>query len=68
MEFKTYNLEKYFMKFKILLCRIFGHKVSRVQLAIFEIKNNPVNIERHGYSSITCPRCLKEFNPDPKKE
>ncbi len=55
------------MKFKQFLCKIFGHKITQVQLMIFEIKNNPVNVQRRGYFQITCPRCNEKFDPDPDK-
>lgn len=46
------------------LCSIIGHKFSQFDLLIFKIKNNPLNVERHGFSSITCPRCKCVFDPD----
>jgi hypothetical protein len=50
------------MKLKKWICKIIGHKFSPIELIIFEIKNNPVNVARHGYSPITCPRCKKYFD------
>lgn len=46
-----------------LMCKIFGHKFNQVELMIFEIKNNPRNVAKNGYSSLTCPRCKEVFNP-----
>jgi len=46
-----------------LLCKLLGHKFTTLDLIVFEIKNSPINVEKHGYSSITCPRCKQEFNP-----
>lgn len=51
------------MKLKKWICKIIGHKFSSIELIIFEIKNSPVNVARHGYSSITCPRCKEIFDP-----
>lgn len=45
------------------ICKIFGHKFNQTQLAIFEIRNNPENVRRHGFTSITCPRCKTLFDP-----
>ncbi len=46
-------------------CKVIGHKISEVEKIIFEIKNSPVNVARIGYSTITCPRCGKVFDPTP---
>jgi hypothetical protein len=52
--------------YKTWLCKVIGHKFTQPELAVFEIKNNPVNVAIHGYSPITCPRCKEVF--DPSKE
>jgi len=56
------------LKIREWICKIFGHKISQTQLLVFQIKNNPVNVQRHGYSTITCPRCKALFNPEPKPD
>ena len=45
------------MAVKETLCKLFGHKISRTEWVIWKIKNNPINVMRHGYSPLTCPRC-----------
>ena len=55
---------------KTLMCKAFGHKISQASWLIFEIKNNPNNVAKHGYSTITveiyaCPRCKRVFDPTP---
>ncbi len=52
------------MKLKKWICKTIGHKISSIELIIFEIKNSPVNVAIHGYSSITCPRCKEIFDPE----
>jgi len=51
------------MRIEKTLCDLFGHKISNVQWAMWKIKNNPINVKRHGYSSLTCPRCGYIWNP-----
>jgi len=48
-----------------VLCKVFGHKISRLELIMFQIKNTPVNISRHGYYKLKCPRCGEVFDPTP---
>ena len=55
------------MKLKPLICKVFGHKFNEVKRIIFAIKNNPVNVARHGYFSMTCPRCKEVIDPSPVK-
>lgn len=54
--------------YKTWLCKTIGHKFTPMELVIFQIKNNAVNVARHGYSPITCPRCKEVFDPNPNKE
>ncbi len=51
-----------------LICHVIGHKISQVEMVLFEIKNNPNNVARHGYSTITCPRCKRVFDPTPEND
>ncbi len=53
--------------YNILLCKILDHKFTNIELILFEVKNNPVNVVRHGRSTLTCPRCKKVFDPDGKE-
>jgi predicted nucleic-acid-binding Zn-ribbon protein len=53
---KKINLKK-------MICKILGHKISNVDLIIFQIKNNPINVKNNGYSTVTCPRCKEVFDP-----
>jgi len=53
------------MKLSELVCKIFGHKFSSIQLIIWEIKNNSNNVMKHGYTKLTCPRCGEVFDPTP---
>ena len=47
------------------ICKVFGHQFNRLELIIFEIKNTPANVARHGFYEITCPRCGEMFTPEP---
>lgn len=54
------------MKLSKIICKIFGHKISQIELVIFQLKNSPTNVAAYGYAPITCPRCGETFDPSPE--